>query len=218
MWEPRPPVRAHNEQVHLRRARHLNDNLKRHAQHNGGVTPEARLRDSIAIGCPGFGALGLQHFTLAPFGETVARIPGGLRRTCIRDSSGWRGRLLGATLRGVESPLVWGRHRGQVADAVSEAGYCIQGLWSTRAVVHSPRVQNYVAHPSHYTNQHLQDVCSPGKEGARVPLGTRQRHPRDPRATAPRACDPPRSRQSDRSHGPSGHHGRVPGRSAGTGS
>jgi peptide/nickel transport system substrate-binding protein len=37
-------------------------------------------------------------------------------------------------------------------------GYFIQGLWSERVVVHSPRVQNYVAHPSHYTNQRLQDV------------------------------------------------------------
>jgi peptide/nickel transport system substrate-binding protein len=34
----------------------------------------------------------------------------------------------------------------------------IQGLWSARAVVHAARVKNYVAHPSHYTNQRLQDV------------------------------------------------------------
>jgi peptide/nickel transport system substrate-binding protein len=33
-----------------------------------------------------------------------------------------------------------------------------QGLWSSRAVVHSAKVKNYVAHPSHYTNQRLQDV------------------------------------------------------------
>jgi peptide/nickel transport system substrate-binding protein len=39
-----------------------------------------------------------------------------------------------------------------------EQSYFIQGLWSERAVVHSARVQNYVAHPSHYTNQRLQDV------------------------------------------------------------
>jgi peptide/nickel transport system substrate-binding protein len=34
----------------------------------------------------------------------------------------------------------------------------IQGLWSSRAVVHNAKVKNYVAHPSHYTNQRLQDV------------------------------------------------------------
>jgi ABC-type transport system substrate-binding protein len=34
----------------------------------------------------------------------------------------------------------------------------IQGLWSSRAVVHSAKVKGYVAHPSHYTNQRLQDV------------------------------------------------------------
>jgi peptide/nickel transport system substrate-binding protein len=36
--------------------------------------------------------------------------------------------------------------------------YFFQGLWSSRAVVHSAKVKNYVAHPSHYTNQRLQDV------------------------------------------------------------
>jgi peptide/nickel transport system substrate-binding protein len=36
--------------------------------------------------------------------------------------------------------------------------YYIQGLWSSRAVVHAAEVKNYVAHPSHYTNQRLQDV------------------------------------------------------------
>jgi peptide/nickel transport system substrate-binding protein len=39
-----------------------------------------------------------------------------------------------------------------------ENAYYIQGLWSARAVVHAAEVKNYVAHPSHYTNQRLQDV------------------------------------------------------------
>jgi peptide/nickel transport system substrate-binding protein len=36
--------------------------------------------------------------------------------------------------------------------------FFIQGLWSSRMVVYAARVQNYGAHPSHYTNQRLQDV------------------------------------------------------------
>jgi peptide/nickel transport system substrate-binding protein len=39
-----------------------------------------------------------------------------------------------------------------------ENAYYIQGLWSSRAVVHAAELKNYVAHPSHYTNQRLQDV------------------------------------------------------------
>lgn len=39
-----------------------------------------------------------------------------------------------------------------------ENTYYMAGLWSSRAVVHSADVKNYVAHPSHYTNQRLQDV------------------------------------------------------------
>jgi ABC-type transport system substrate-binding protein len=39
-----------------------------------------------------------------------------------------------------------------------ENAYYIQGLWSARAVVHAAEVKNYMAHPSHYTNQRLQDV------------------------------------------------------------
>jgi ABC-type transport system substrate-binding protein len=39
-----------------------------------------------------------------------------------------------------------------------ETASFIQGLWSSRAVVHNAKLQNYVAHPSHYTNQRLQDV------------------------------------------------------------
>jgi ABC-type transport system substrate-binding protein len=34
----------------------------------------------------------------------------------------------------------------------------LQGLWASRTVVQVARVHNYVAHPSHYTNQRLQDV------------------------------------------------------------
>jgi peptide/nickel transport system substrate-binding protein len=39
-----------------------------------------------------------------------------------------------------------------------ENAYYIAGLWSSRAVVHAAEFKNYVAHPSHYTNQRLQDV------------------------------------------------------------
>ena len=41
---------------------------------------------------------------------------------------------------------------------ILENVYYMQGLWSSRAVVSSAAVKNYVAHPSHYTNQRLQDV------------------------------------------------------------
>jgi len=34
----------------------------------------------------------------------------------------------------------------------------LQGLWAARTVVHTTHVKNYVAHPSHYTNQRLQDI------------------------------------------------------------
>ncbi len=46
----------------------------------------------------------------------------------------------------------------EVQKIVAENAYMIQGLWSERAVVHSDKVRNYVAHPSHYSNQRLQDV------------------------------------------------------------
>jgi peptide/nickel transport system substrate-binding protein len=36
--------------------------------------------------------------------------------------------------------------------------YYMPGLWWTRNVVHWAKVKNYVAPPSHYTNQKLQDV------------------------------------------------------------
>jgi peptide/nickel transport system substrate-binding protein len=36
--------------------------------------------------------------------------------------------------------------------------YYMPGLWWTRNVVHLAKVKNYVAPPSHYTNQKLQDV------------------------------------------------------------
>ena len=41
---------------------------------------------------------------------------------------------------------------------VLEQGYYMPGLWWTRNVVHWAKVKNYVAPPSHYTNQKLQDV------------------------------------------------------------
>jgi peptide/nickel transport system substrate-binding protein len=39
-----------------------------------------------------------------------------------------------------------------------EQAYYMPGLWWTRRVVHLSKVKNYVAPPSHYTNQKLQDV------------------------------------------------------------
>jgi peptide/nickel transport system substrate-binding protein len=41
---------------------------------------------------------------------------------------------------------------------VLEQAYYLPGLWWTRNVVHWAKVKNYVAPPSHYTNQKLQDV------------------------------------------------------------
>jgi len=41
---------------------------------------------------------------------------------------------------------------------VLEQVYYMPGLWWTRNVVHWTKVKNYVAPPSHYTNQKLQDV------------------------------------------------------------
>ena len=41
---------------------------------------------------------------------------------------------------------------------VLENAYYMPGLWSMRNVVHWAKVKNYVAPPSHYTNQKLQDV------------------------------------------------------------
>jgi peptide/nickel transport system substrate-binding protein len=41
---------------------------------------------------------------------------------------------------------------------VLEQAYYMPGLWWTRNVVHWAKVRNYVAPPSHYTNQKLQDV------------------------------------------------------------
>jgi len=41
---------------------------------------------------------------------------------------------------------------------VLDQAYYLPGLWWTRRVVHWAKVKNYVAPPSHYTNQKLQDV------------------------------------------------------------
>jgi len=41
---------------------------------------------------------------------------------------------------------------------VLDQAYYAPGLWWTRRVVHLSKVKNYVAPPSHYTNQKLQDV------------------------------------------------------------
>jgi peptide/nickel transport system substrate-binding protein len=46
----------------------------------------------------------------------------------------------------------------QLQKRVLEQAYYMPGLWWTRRVVHWAKVKNYVAPPSHYTNQKLQDV------------------------------------------------------------
>jgi peptide/nickel transport system substrate-binding protein len=46
----------------------------------------------------------------------------------------------------------------QLQQRVLENAYYMPGLWWTRNVVHWTKVKNYVAPPSHYTNQKLQDV------------------------------------------------------------
>jgi peptide/nickel transport system substrate-binding protein len=49
--------------------------------------------------------------------------------------------------------LIW-----DLQKRVLEQAYYMPGLWWTRNVVHWSKVKNYVAPPSHYTNQKLQDV------------------------------------------------------------
>jgi len=46
----------------------------------------------------------------------------------------------------------------EIEKLVLENAYYMPGLWWTRNVVHLTKVKNYVAPPSHYTNQKLQDV------------------------------------------------------------
>jgi peptide/nickel transport system substrate-binding protein len=46
----------------------------------------------------------------------------------------------------------------EIEKLVLENAYYMPGLWWTRNVVHLTKVKNYVAPPSHYTNQRLQDV------------------------------------------------------------
>ena len=46
----------------------------------------------------------------------------------------------------------------QLQSVVIENAYYMPGLWWTRNVIHWAKVKNYVAPPSHYTNQKLQDV------------------------------------------------------------
>ena len=65
---------------------------------------------------------------------------------------------------------------------VLEQAYYMPGLWWTRRVVHLAKVKNYVAPPSHYTNQKLEDVWLSRTElGAR----TRSRRSRDPSTVQP---------------------------------
>jgi peptide/nickel transport system substrate-binding protein len=41
---------------------------------------------------------------------------------------------------------------------VLDNAYHMPGLWWTRNLVHWAKMKNYVAHPSHFTNQKLQDI------------------------------------------------------------
>ena len=46
----------------------------------------------------------------------------------------------------------------QLEKVVLEKAYYLPGLWWVRNIVHSSKVKNWVAAPSHYSNQKLQDV------------------------------------------------------------
>ncbi|MGH7350133.1 MAG: ABC transporter substrate-binding protein [Candidatus Rokuibacteriota bacterium] len=46
----------------------------------------------------------------------------------------------------------------QLESIVLEKAYYLPGLWWVRAIVHSSKLKNWVAAPSHYSNQKLQDV------------------------------------------------------------
>jgi len=50
----------------------------------------------------------------------------------------------------------------EIQKVVLENAYYMPGLWWMRNVVHWAKVKNYVAPPSHYTNQKLQDVWLAG--------------------------------------------------------
>ena len=41
---------------------------------------------------------------------------------------------------------------------VFDQAYFAHGLWWVRSIVHASKVKNWVAAPSHYSNQKLQDV------------------------------------------------------------
>ena len=58
----------------------------------------------------------------------------------------------------VIDPVERKRLVNELEKVVLESAYYLPGLWSTRNVVHWAKVKNYVAPPSHYSNQQLQDV------------------------------------------------------------
>ena len=58
----------------------------------------------------------------------------------------------------VIDPVERKRLVNELEKVVLESAYYMPGLWSTRNVVHWAKVKNYVAPPSHYSNQQLQDV------------------------------------------------------------
>ncbi|MEK7756314.1 MAG: ABC transporter substrate-binding protein, partial [Planctomycetota bacterium] len=58
----------------------------------------------------------------------------------------------------VLDPVERKRLVNEIERVVLESVYYLPGLWSTRNVVHWAKVKNYVAPPSHYSNQKLQDV------------------------------------------------------------
>ena len=60
--------------------------------------------------------------------------------------------------RGRSTPGSGRRPITDLQKIVLENAYYMPGLWWTRNVVHWAKVKNYVAPPSHYTNQKLQDV------------------------------------------------------------
>ena len=60
--------------------------------------------------------------------------------------------------RGRSTPAERKKLVTELQKIVLENAYYMPGLWWTRNVVHWAKVKNYVAPPSHYTNQKLQDV------------------------------------------------------------
>jgi len=58
----------------------------------------------------------------------------------------------------VRDPVERKQLTDEIQRIVLENAYFIPGLWWTRNLVHWAKMRNYVAPPSYYSNQKLQDV------------------------------------------------------------